>query len=89
MVSFGLDALGPSTALDDPTLTPPGQVASGERVVQNQRGKKMLERRGRIGEWAEEDKLFGEEVTAQMSPTSTYQSEARHVATLTSKTPKR
>lgn len=78
MVSLGFNALGPSTALDDPTLTPTGQVASGERVVQNQRGKKMLEERGRMGEWAEEDKLFGEEVTDQMSPTSSYQSEARH-----------
>lgn len=89
MVSLGLDALGPSTALDDPTLTPPGQVASGERVIQNQREKKDAGGRGRIGEWAKEDKLFGEEVTDQMSPTSTYQSEARHVTTLTSKTPKR
>lgn len=41
-------------------------------------------------EWAEEGRLFGEKVTSQMSPTSAYQSEARHAAaTLTSKTPKR
>lgn len=58
-------------AQDDPALTPPGQVASGQRVLYGTKEAKgkMLE------EWGKGERtgdLFREDVTGQVFSTSDY-----------------